>query len=381
MKLAIVLTNDWELFGDGSGNYFEIQHKPLENLLEVITAHGAKLTVMAEVAQQWAFKKIANDIDYFSRAAFSWEALVKKTIELGSDVQLHLHPQWLNARWQNGKWKLNFDNWATSNLEPELLEDTLINGKKYLEDLLKPINRQYECIAFRAGAYCIQPSKIVIDKLIRTGFVCDSSVQKGLHNDRFYDYRDASSNVYPWFVDKNNIKYSNTENTGLIEFPIYSFEKTYSALFKKIKIAVCHTGKHISLLSNHNLSWQHKKKSLQKKYPSSNRPFSRKSNNSKSFRGLLSKIITIKTYQLNYDSLTPKEFTNSLIRLYKSESSINKRSNYILPVIATGHVKNMPSTDNIMYILEELAKSSIRGKIIYCTLSEVINSWLGTRQK
>jgi len=52
MKLALILTNDWELFGDGSGDYFEIQHKPLEELLDTVEDHGAKLTVMAEVGQQ-----------------------------------------------------------------------------------------------------------------------------------------------------------------------------------------------------------------------------------------------------------------------------------------------------------------------------------------
>ena len=52
MRFRIILTNDWELFGNGRGDYFEIQHNPLKELMEVISVYDAKLTIFAEVAQQ-----------------------------------------------------------------------------------------------------------------------------------------------------------------------------------------------------------------------------------------------------------------------------------------------------------------------------------------
>ena len=60
MNLGLIITNDWEVFGDGSGDYFELQHKPLEALLKVVEEYGAKLTVMAEVGQQWAHQTLRN---------------------------------------------------------------------------------------------------------------------------------------------------------------------------------------------------------------------------------------------------------------------------------------------------------------------------------
>ena len=44
MKIGLVLTNDWELFGDGSGDYYELQYKPLEDLLKILKEYEAKIT-------------------------------------------------------------------------------------------------------------------------------------------------------------------------------------------------------------------------------------------------------------------------------------------------------------------------------------------------
>ena len=60
MKIGLVFINDWELFGDGSGDYFKIQHQPLLELLDTVELHGARLTVMAEVAQQWAYRNLSS---------------------------------------------------------------------------------------------------------------------------------------------------------------------------------------------------------------------------------------------------------------------------------------------------------------------------------
>jgi hypothetical protein len=44
MRLGLVLTNDWELYGDGSGDYFEVQERPLRSLLRAAEDYGAKIT-------------------------------------------------------------------------------------------------------------------------------------------------------------------------------------------------------------------------------------------------------------------------------------------------------------------------------------------------
>jgi len=77
MKLGLIISNDWELFGDGSGDYFEVQHRPLEALLQTVEDHGAKLTVMAEVAQQWAHQRISPHAPWAREVVEAWESILR----------------------------------------------------------------------------------------------------------------------------------------------------------------------------------------------------------------------------------------------------------------------------------------------------------------
>jgi hypothetical protein len=152
MKLGLILSNDWELFGDGSGDYFEVQHRPLKALLQTVEDHGANLTVMAEVAQQWAHQRLAPHATWAREVVEAWEAILQETVKRRSDVQLHVHPQWLHARYEQQAWQVDFDQWAIAKLDPTSIETVIQRGQQYLERLLQPINPDYACIAFRAGA-------------------------------------------------------------------------------------------------------------------------------------------------------------------------------------------------------------------------------------
>ena len=141
MKLGLIVSNDWELFGDGSGDYAEVQHQPLEALLQTVEDHGAKLTVMAEVAQQWAHQRIAPHAPWAHEVVEAWESILRETIARGSDVQLHLHPQWLHARYEQDAWHVDYDQWAIGDLDRASIESHLREGKQYLDRIGKCIFR------------------------------------------------------------------------------------------------------------------------------------------------------------------------------------------------------------------------------------------------
>ena len=57
----------------------------------------------------------------------------------------------------------------------------LARAKTYLEELLRPIDPEYSCVAFRAGHYGLQPEhQRVFAALVETGYEVDSSVVPGL---------------------------------------------------------------------------------------------------------------------------------------------------------------------------------------------------------
>ena len=375
MKLGLILSNDWELFGDGSGDYFDIQHRPLESLLQTVQDHGATLTIMAEVGQQWAHQRLAPHAPWAGDVAAAWEAILQDAVARGADVQLHIHPQWTQARYEHGAWHVDYDHWAIGALEPEQIETALREGKRYLERLLTPIDPNYQCVAFRAGAWCIEPSRHVIAALQKLGFLCDSSVTKGLYHPQQYDYRDAHDNLIPWFVSPTSVKYQHDRPEGLLEIPIYAHQAMDSPLLRKfvspwlfyrLCFGVC--------LSRQDQQWlAAKAKSTAKRYPTLQRKEFK--NNVTSLKWLLSKVVVNNAIQLDYDSLPPAVFVKCLQNIFDRMSHASQDETLILPVMATGHVKLAQNCDNINRILDQIYKH-FQDRVVYWKFHDAINHWL-----
>jgi hypothetical protein len=374
MKLGLVFTNDWELFGDGSGDYFEVQHNPMLETLEMISKLGAKITIMAEVGQQFAYLKLSDSQPDAKKISESWEKILEDTVRHNFDVQLHFHPQWLNSNYENGKWNLDMEHWAISSLPPESINNILIEGKNYLESLLQKIKPNYKCIAFRAGAYCIQPSNEVIDSLKKTGFLADTSVTKGLVSEGFYDFKDAYSNIIPWFVE-DDINKQGEKNEGILEMPIYSIYNYDSQAFKKYFPSLYYRIKFSTKLKEYELAWQNKREKVKNlRYPRSQRFY--KANVNKNLNWYLSAILSKQAIQLDYDFLPPGVFVKMLKSIYNiNEVKKYKNEDIILPVVATGHIKDSYNCNNLKWILEKI-NLELPDKVVYLTLSEAVNLWL-----
>ncbi len=375
MKLGLVLTNDWELYGDGSGDYFELQHKPLESLLDVIDSQGAKITIMAEVGQQWAHQKISEQEPWAREITGSWEAILKKAVKRKADVQLHLHPQWLNAHYEHGRWHVDFSQWAISSLPENTVEEVLKRGKRYLDGLLQTVDPGYKCIAFRAGDYQIEPSAAVIRGLLGAGIICDSSVTKGMYVPPYYDFRDAHSNFLPWVASDKDIKYSSHEKKGLLEIPISSYETITSLVLRELFPQLSNLLSFRVRINKQDREWlaRNNREKL-KRYPLLKRPFMTK--NIKSFKWLSSILISKGSVQLDYDKLPPNVFVKCLQKVIDSDEA--KRwveRPVVIPVVASGHVKAMCDCNNIVRIIKEI-KHSLGDKVVFWTLSEAVESWI-----
>jgi hypothetical protein len=152
--------------------------------------------------------------------------------------------------------------------------NTLKEGKRYLDNLLGPVEPSYECIAFRAGAYCIEPSAVVIQNLLKVGIICDTSVTKGSYNPPFFDYRDAYSHFWPWFVSPDDVKYKSEKEEGLLEIPIYSYKAIDLPIIRKfISLRLFYLICFGALLSKQDQKWlTERNKNQLKRYPVQERP-------------------------------------------------------------------------------------------------------------
>lgn len=238
--IDIVITGDYEIFGNGTGDIRYCLINPTFDLLSICDKYGAKLTLFFEIVEYWAFQKAEakgklSHLNY--KPSGLMENQAKEAIKCGHDVQLHLHPQWLDSKYTDGGWRVNLNYWRLPDVPHGLgdsrdvlsLRGLLSKGKHDLEEMLRPVCSDYECVALRAGGHCVQPSGNVIQAMKEVGFTADSSVFKGgyVQESPFgVDFRDAHSESTPWWADPGDInKASANGNEGILELPIYAVSR------------------------------------------------------------------------------------------------------------------------------------------------------------
>src|SRR5436190_19360336 len=130
--IHLALTHDWELRGDGSGDIEQIQFAPLRRLLEIYAKFGARVTILPDLMQQIKFRELEARHPELKPMADSWDDHVREAFRQGHDIQLHIHPQWLSGKHENGRWELNGD-WSILNYYEFEVSAMLATGRMYLE--------------------------------------------------------------------------------------------------------------------------------------------------------------------------------------------------------------------------------------------------------
>jgi hypothetical protein len=290
---------------------------------------------------------------------------------LGNDVQLHFHPQWDSAKFENGEWSLS-DRWAIASYSQDEIGGFIKSGKEYLESLILPIKNDYSCIAFRAGAYYIEPSENVLEALKANGFACDTSITKGMESHGYFDFKNAESNIIPWHCRHDDIKRKSSSKDGILELPIYSFKGYSSELIKKFFPNLYYPLFHGEIIDSNSLNWfKIRDRIKNKRYPPEKRLY--KKNIKKGFAWYAKAILSNKYTQLDYDYLPATIFVDRLGKILK-DNNLRDMDMPFIPIIASGHVKDMHNTDNIRGILE-LIKKNMASEIEYWTITDAVNYW------
>ena len=223
--IHLALTHDWELRGDGSGDIEQLQFAPMRKLIELYQRYGVRVTFFPEVMQQMAFRRCEAGYPDLKSLADSWDEHVRKAFLEGHDIQLHLHPQWLNAQYEDGRWKMNGD-WSILNYERAAAYAMLDRGKQYLETLLQPIDSSYRCLAFRAGALAAAPSDYLFKSLVDLGIQLDVSIAGGLwvDNDNLrIDYRNCEETFLPFYPKMQDARKVSDQREEIVCVPLNHF--------------------------------------------------------------------------------------------------------------------------------------------------------------
>jgi len=235
--LKAIFTLDYEIHGNGDGCPRELMVEPTRRMLDQFDHYGAKLTILADVAELLKFREYRDQCgcDDYHYAAIVEQ--LRGAVRRGHDVQLHLHASYFNAQFAEGHWRQDWSEYNFAGLPPARLTELVRIGKTYLDELLKAVNPDYECIAFRAANWAVSPSRNVVRALIANDIQIETSVFKHGRREGIvsFDYSNAHSDLVPWPVDENNIC-QRAEAGQLVEFPIYSENRWIGAFLTRNRI-------------------------------------------------------------------------------------------------------------------------------------------------
>ena len=225
MKHA-VLTLDYELYGNGSGDVFKHVIEPTEAILKVLNEKNVKMTIFVEIVEFLRIKQEwdnGNNMGYSSNPYDAVVAQLQQAALDGHDIQLHIHPQWLEAKFLNGKWSVDYDMWRLGVYNGDMKE-LLSWAKVELETIVQEVIPNYHCVAFRAGGYNAQPSERIAKAMREVGLFIDSSmvpgaVERGALS--HYDYSHLPVDKGYWFAQ--DCLDAPKEDGEIIEMPIVAF--------------------------------------------------------------------------------------------------------------------------------------------------------------
>lgn len=221
--LRLIFTLDYEIHGNGEGCPLELMVEPTDRLLTLLDEYGAKLTIMADVAEILRFKEW---FEQTGRDEFHYRAILdqlRRAIREGHDVQLHIHSSYFNAERRDGHWAQDWSEYDFASLPRDRMNEMVSRAKAFLESALRPVDSSYRCSVFRAANWAVSPSKDVVPVLVKNGIQIDTSVFKfGRRRGRVnFDYHSAPHALLPWRADPDEICRVNNES-ALWEFPIYT---------------------------------------------------------------------------------------------------------------------------------------------------------------
>jgi hypothetical protein len=219
-RFNILIEDDWEVMGNGLGNVAQLQYLPSMFFMKLAKRLGIKMTFMVDVVQQLVYNNHVNSDHNIKLQKNLWDDTVQLMKSYGFDVQLHLHPQWMNATLKGDYFYLD-NNWNFGRYNAADQETLIRDSINYLENLIKPVDPGYKVIAYKGGSWGLQPSGSLLRNMEKYGIRVVMGVRKGMAlPGNGVDYTTLEEPIMPYYPDYDDLCKISTEKKGIIVIPL-----------------------------------------------------------------------------------------------------------------------------------------------------------------
>ncbi len=228
--LSVVLTFDYEIFfGKNYGTYEYVLFDGTKKLIDMLK----KKTSATFFADTCSIHQAIKYNDYKYVTGFINQ--IREMIQKKQDVQLHIHPHWLKSEYSKGEWVFDKNYYRIHSFGfcggQYSIQRIIHDGVEVLNNALLEVDKNYKCIAYRAGGFCIQPHEKVVDILYDEGIRIDSSITPNLHADdstHYYDFRNNNLKNNWWIGKGEWYEDSAKDKKKLYEIPIATVKNSFT---------------------------------------------------------------------------------------------------------------------------------------------------------
>ena len=212
---TFILTADYELFlGDRTGTVEKCMLEPTYKLSDILDINNSKMTIFWDILHYSRLLELENKYVKLKEERKLIDEQISFLISKGHDIQLHIHPHWLDAEYKDGEWKFSYTHFNIHLLPEEENPDdinTILGcitiSKQLMEKQIKKHLPEYKVTTFRAGGYLIEPFEKLKKAFENNNIFYDSSVLPGMQDsspsnsydfinypkDKFYHFKDSPS--------------------------------------------------------------------------------------------------------------------------------------------------------------------------------------------
>ena len=176
-KIRLLLSFDHELSLGGTESYRHNLFDPTETLFAVADELSVPITLFTDILCGLRYREWDYEGFYVPYCRQLHSALARD-----HDVQLHVHPHWVNSTFSGGVFRpsTSFSLESFSDTPPPNdVASIIARAFSSLVEICRAREPRYACIAYRAGGFNLAPEDQVLTVLHRHGIRIDSSVIKG----------------------------------------------------------------------------------------------------------------------------------------------------------------------------------------------------------